>query len=68
MKENVVSICFMLMLYLPQPSPGQRLVPPGKNFEANENDYHPNYNDDIDEEEYISINNTGKEQLTIMIL
>lgn len=49
------------MCYLPHPSPCQRLVPPGKNFQADEDDYHPSYADDVDEEEYIAINKTGKQ-------
>lgn len=61
MKQTVVSFCFMLMLlYLPKPLPCQRLVPPGKSFQTNDDDYHDNYNDDVDEEEYIAINNTGR--------
>lgn len=60
MKQSVVTVCFMLMFYIPQPLPCQRLIPPGKDFQNDEDDYHPSYADDVDEEEYIAINNTGE--------
>lgn len=59
MKQAAVTVYLLLMCYLPQPSPCQRLVPPGKNFQADEDDYHA-YADEIDEDEYIAINKTGK--------
>lgn len=60
MKQTAVTVYLMLMCYLPQPSPCQRLVPPGKNFQEDENEYHASYADEVDEEEYIAINKTGK--------